>query len=71
MGQSEDVMATLIRSGTDRVTVTIASMSAAALLLSALSLLLAFDDDLDRRQVEERLACLELPGPNDCGLDSR
>jgi len=71
MGQSEDVMATLIRPGTDRATMTIASMSAVALLLSMLSLLLAVDDDLEQRQVEERLACLELPGPNDCGLDNR
>jgi hypothetical protein len=28
------------------------------------------DNDVER-QVENRLACLELPGPNDCGADGR
>ncbi len=25
----------------------------------------------ERQQIETRLACLELPGPNDCGQDGR
>lgn len=64
-------MTTLTPHRTDRTTATIAAMSAAALLLSALSLLLTLGDDPGERQVEDRLACLELPGPNDCGLDGR
>ena len=33
--------------------------------------LASVDDDGDQRGVERRLACLELPGPNDCGADGR
>jgi uncharacterized membrane protein len=65
-------MSELTRTTPDRTTAAIASMSAAALLLSAVSLVLTVtDDDLDAQQVEDRLACLELPGPNDCGADGR
>lgn len=57
---------------TDRTTLVLATTSVAALLLSAVSLALTLtDDDLDAQQVEDRLACLELPGPNDCGVDGR
>lgn len=60
------------RTAADRTTTAVASMSAVALLLSALSQVLTVsDDDLDAQQVEDRLACLELPGPNDCGADGR
>jgi uncharacterized membrane protein len=65
-------MSELTRTTPDRTTAAIASMSAVALLLSAVSLVLTVtDDDLDAQQVEDRLACLELPGPNDCGADGR
>jgi hypothetical protein len=65
-------MSELTRTAPDRTTVVVATTSAAALLLSAVSLVLTVtDDDLDAQQVEDRLACLELPGPNDCGVDGR
>jgi hypothetical protein len=41
------------------------------LLLGGLAFLTSLDDDDRERQVEQRLVCLELPGPNDCGLDGR
>jgi hypothetical protein len=46
-------------------------MSAAALFLSGWSFIASFDNDGFERNVEQRLACLELPGPNDCGADRR
>lgn len=46
-------------------------LSAAALFMSGWSFLSTLDDDAQVRDVEKRLACLELPGPNDCGLDGR
>jgi hypothetical protein len=65
-------MSELTRTAPDRTTLAIATTSAAALLLSAVSLVLTVtDDDLDPQEVQDRLACLELPGPNDCGLDGR
>ncbi len=65
-------MSELTRTAPDRTTLVVATTSVAALLLSATSLVLTVtDDDLDAQQVEDRLACLELPGPNDCGLDGR
>ncbi len=65
-------MSDLTRTAPDRATTAIAATSAVALLLSAFSLVLTLtDDDLDAQQVEDRLACLELPGPNDCGADGR
>ena len=43
-----------------------------SLLMSGWALVTSMDDDEDYRQsVEQRLECLELPGPNDCGLDGR
>jgi hypothetical protein len=45
--------------------------SIAALFLAGWSFLLTLDDETDVRQLEQRLACLELPGANDCGLDGR
>jgi hypothetical protein len=59
------------QSRTDRTTLVLASTSVAALVLSVLSFALTLDDEREDRQVEQRLACLELPGPNDCGLDGR
>ena len=65
-------MTELTRTAPDRATLVVATTSVVALLLSAFSLVLTLtDDDLDAQQVEDRLACLELPGPNDCGLDGR
>ena len=44
-----------------------------SLLMSGWALLTTFDEDDDeyRQSVEQRLVCLELPGPNDCGADGR
>lgn len=47
------------------------TLSLAALFLSGWSFINSLDDDTQVRDVEARLACLELPGPNDCGLDGR
>jgi hypothetical protein len=43
-----------------------------SLLMSGWALATTFDDDEEYRQsIEQRLVCLELPGPNDCGADGR
>ena len=42
-----------------------------SLLMSGWALLNTLDDDEDHQMIEQRLVCLELPGPNDCGADSR
>jgi hypothetical protein len=42
-----------------------------SLLMSGWALLNTFDEDEYRRSVDQRLVCLELPGPNDCGADGR
>jgi len=42
-------------------------ISVVSLLLSGWTFLQGLDDDADRDQIEQRLVCLELPGPNDCG----
>jgi hypothetical protein len=41
------------------------------LFLSGWSFVSSIDEDGFERSVEQRLACLELPGPNDCGIDGR
>ena len=41
--------------------------SVVSLLLSGWSLILSMSDELDQGQIEQRLQCLELLGPNDCG----
>lgn len=46
-------------------------LSGASLFLSGWALLGNLDDRDVEREVDRRLACLELPGPNDCGLDGR
>jgi len=48
-------------------TSTAVGISVLALLLSGWSLVVELTDDADRNQIEQRLACLEQPGPNDCG----
>ncbi len=47
------------------------TMSAVSLFLSGWAFVQSFDDSDFERDTEQRLACLELPGPNDCGLDGR
>lgn len=47
------------------------AMSALSLLLSGWAFVTSLDDSDFERGTEQRLACLELPGPNDCGLDGR
>ena len=44
-------------------------ISVISLLLSGWSFVMTLDDEGDRAEIEQRLVCLELPGPNDCGLD--
>lgn len=45
-------------------------VAAAALLVSAVSIGMWAQASAQRAEVESRLACLELPGPNDCGQDA-
>jgi len=46
------------------------AMSAIALVASSVALVaVAQSGQTDRQEIENRLQCLELPGPNDCGLD--
>lgn len=59
------------RASVETATRIAAIISLVALFLSGWSLLISLDDDGDVRQVERRLACLELPGTNDCGVDGR
>ena len=47
------------------------SLSLVSLFLSGWAILSTLDDDAQVRDVERRLACLELPGANDCGADGR
>lgn len=49
----------------------VALAAALSLLMSGWALAATLDDDRQRRDVEQRLSCLELPGPNDCGADGR
>jgi len=44
-------------------------LSIVALVTSGFSLAAWQTSNVQRQQIEDRLACLELPGPNDCGLD--
>lgn len=44
-------------------------LSVIALFLSGWAFISSFDEDLDQRRLEQRLACLELPGANECGVD--
>lgn len=53
-----------------RATVAVA-VSVVALLVSGVSLMGWAHANDERQQIENRLACLELPGPNDCGQDGR
>lgn len=47
-------------------------MSTIALVASSIALVAVAQSGLnDRQDIENRLQCLELPGPNDCGLDGR
>jgi hypothetical protein len=60
-----------VRDSMDTGIMTAVVLSLVSLFLSALAVVLTLDDDADVRDVERRLACLELPGANDCGADSR
>lgn len=53
-----------------RTTVAVA-VSVVALLMSGISLTGWAQANDERQQIENRLACLELPGPNDCGQDGK
>jgi hypothetical protein len=44
-------------------------LSVVSLFLAGWSFIASFDDDRDTERIQQRLACLELPGPNDCGAD--
>lgn len=57
---------------TDVGTVRMAALlSIVALVVSVWTAALSVDDDATVRELESRLACLELPGPNECGIDGR
>ena len=56
---------------TVNLTLVAAVLSALALVVSGLTAWEVHQLDDDRAATESRLACLELPGPNDCGLDGR
>jgi len=46
-------------------------LSAAALLLSGFVAIETLNEDGFRRDVDNRLACLERQGANDCGVDGK
>lgn len=52
-----------------RATIAIA-ISIVALVISGISIAGWVQASGERQQIENRLACLELPGPNDCGQDA-
>ena len=58
------------RSHPVRVTVALV-LSIIALVVSGISLAGWAQASAEREQIESRLACLELPGPNDCQQDDR
>lgn len=59
-------MSASIESAVDNKMRVALGISIVSLLLSGLSLFVAMTDDVDAGRIEARLACLELPGPNDC-----
>jgi hypothetical protein len=64
-------MATTIELSSDTALRVTLAASFASLFLSGWAFMASIDDDGSQRDVERRLACLELPGPNDCGTDGR
>jgi hypothetical protein len=64
-------MSSIIDVDTDKAVRVALMLSAGSLFLSGWAFLASFDDEGFERSVEQRLACLELPGPNDCGADGR
>lgn len=60
-------MSTHVENGADNRTRVAVGVSIVSLLMSGSALLFAVTDDVDAGNIEQRLACLELPGPNDCG----
>ena len=63
---SKDVMTTAPKRATVALGISIVALLASGVSLGALAQVTG-----ERDQIESRLACLELPGPNDCGLDGR
>lgn len=47
------------------------TMSAVSLILSGWTFISSLDESAFESNTEQRLVCLEQPGPNDCGLDAR
>jgi len=68
--RSSSVSTTIDLSSNTALRVTLAA-SMVSLFLSGWAFIASIDDDSSQRGVERRLACLELPGPNDCGADGR
>lgn len=62
---------TEIELGTETYVKLLTLLSVTSLFLSGWALLGNLDDGDVQREVDRRLACLELPGPNDCGADGR
>ena len=62
---------TTIEVSTDTALRVAVGASIVSVFLSGWAFLSSFDDESDKRDVERRLACLELPGGNDCGADGR
>lgn len=60
-------MSTNVDQAVDFKTRLAVGVSIVSLLVSSLSLIFTLTDDVDADRLEARLACLELPGPNDCG----
>ena len=58
------------QSKTTAMTAVAVALSAIALVVSSIALVSATQSgQADRQEIENRLQCLELPGPNDCGVD--
>ncbi|WP_380168378.1 hypothetical protein [Jannaschia sp. R86511] len=62
-------MSEAVQQSTDTAVKAAVVMSAAALVLSGVTFVLSLDDSEREREVDARLTCLEIPGPNDCGID--
>jgi len=65
-------MESIATTTTNETTVRLAvGISLVSLFLSGWSFISSIDEDGFERSVEQRPACFELPGPNDCGIDGR
>jgi hypothetical protein len=66
----------MLRDTTDRTPTSTAAkaslvVSSLALLLSGYAVVQSLDGDEERRDLDQRLVCLEKDGANDCGADGR